>query len=386
MRVVVVELPDDAFNRPAIGSNYFPTISSSISRIQNLKNSQKDVNQICGLLRISVKEANTQYNNQVKDNLKNSKVHAEIQLVYYCQTMLQGKALLPRVICSSKSACWLCNTFILFHGKFHMPRSHGRLYPGWRLPDLQGGWCADMATRFNRHLEGLLTESLKTLYIRKARTKYPEPRESDLSTVKWQSVQSNSSKLSDSVSSEKKSEQISAVVRGISKSSERITTTNQDETLPEEAMSANDAIPENHTSCEDHASASLVSTVVPGTTSSHACAPLGGTPPEPQENTRSYNITLGKVSPVHSLGPLQLQFEYAGGHQKQLQGENPQKQLSCTAEWLSPKEVEQLELEGVVTIDAESLTREEVSHNTDTSHNIYLRLEETVLRVTMRPM
>lgn len=61
------------------------------------------------------------------------KVHAEIQLLFFYE--LHDKFPRPRVICSSKSACYLCNLFFSLHGVFHIPRSHGRLYDKWTLPD-----------------------------------------------------------------------------------------------------------------------------------------------------------------------------------------------------------------------------------------------------------
>jgi hypothetical protein len=64
--------------------------------------------------------------------LKKVEIHAEIQLLFYCE--LKASELPPRVICSSKDACFLCNALIFTHGNMHTPRSHGRLYPGWRLP------------------------------------------------------------------------------------------------------------------------------------------------------------------------------------------------------------------------------------------------------------
>jgi hypothetical protein len=61
------------------------------------------------------------------------KVHAEIQLLFFYETHHDG--LKPRIICSSKSACYLCDLFINIHGGFHIPRTHGRLYDKWILPD-----------------------------------------------------------------------------------------------------------------------------------------------------------------------------------------------------------------------------------------------------------
>jgi hypothetical protein len=40
----------------------------------------------------------------------------------------------PKIICSGKSACHLCNLFQL-HGGFQVPRAHGRLCEKWTIPD-----------------------------------------------------------------------------------------------------------------------------------------------------------------------------------------------------------------------------------------------------------
>ena len=63
------------------------------------------------------------------------KVHAEIQLVYHYEKHPELKP--PRVICSSKSACFLCDTFVKLHGAFFIPKTHGVLYPQWTLPALR---------------------------------------------------------------------------------------------------------------------------------------------------------------------------------------------------------------------------------------------------------
>jgi len=61
------------------------------------------------------------------------KVHAEIQLLFFYEQ--NPERLRPRVICSSKSACYLCDLFFKLHGRFYVPRTHGRLYHKWTLPD-----------------------------------------------------------------------------------------------------------------------------------------------------------------------------------------------------------------------------------------------------------
>jgi hypothetical protein len=62
-----------------------------------------------------------------------NRVHAEIQLMYHYEQDPQVK-LRPRILCSNKEACYLCNIFITTHAKFYTKRSHGNFYPQWRLP------------------------------------------------------------------------------------------------------------------------------------------------------------------------------------------------------------------------------------------------------------
>jgi len=191
MRVEVVELPSTAFKRPQIKNEYQPSLESTISRLKDLKNNQKDVVQIHRLLGIkeSLEVSQDRYERQVKATLRESKIHAEIQLLYHCRTVLQNETLLPRVLCSSKSACWLCNAFILFDSKIHTPkfytpRCHGKLYPGWRLP-VSNGWGDRMSTKFSQELERRMTDSVKTLWERRKKTNYVGGVESDLSRLTW---------------------------------------------------------------------------------------------------------------------------------------------------------------------------------------------------------
>ena len=61
-----------------------------------------------------------------------SRLHAEVQLMLYYE---QNSILLrPRVICSSKSACYLCHLLFKLHGQYHIPSTHGRLYDTWKWP------------------------------------------------------------------------------------------------------------------------------------------------------------------------------------------------------------------------------------------------------------
>lgn len=69
----------------------------------------------------------------IADYYKSVKVHAEIQLLFFYELNPERKR--PRTVCSSKSACYLCDLFFKLHGQYYVPRTHGRLYHKWTLPD-----------------------------------------------------------------------------------------------------------------------------------------------------------------------------------------------------------------------------------------------------------
>lgn len=94
-------------------------------------------------------------------------VHAEIQLLFHYE--LQSCTFPPRVICSGKMACFLCNLFLKEHGKYFVPSTHGRVYEKWILPSslggLQGTKASDMLSvvdRFHTALDGILKREILT--------------------------------------------------------------------------------------------------------------------------------------------------------------------------------------------------------------------------------
>ncbi|KAI0837935.1 hypothetical protein F5Y06DRAFT_269405 [Hypoxylon sp. FL0890] len=190
MRVVIVQWSKKSFKRGSY-DEYTPRLKTTISLAEGLKNHEKDLAYICRLLngdkeeeqqKLTSEKAGDKFEERTRETLRNAKIHAEIQLLYYCEQNVPHERL-PRVVCSSKDACWLCNEFILLYEKIHMPKSHGRLYPGWRLPALGRPEFVDLANRYNQRLQGSLTESLKRLFERKKRTNYAEPNESTLLTL-----------------------------------------------------------------------------------------------------------------------------------------------------------------------------------------------------------
>lgn len=72
------------------------------------------------------------YQNRIIGSHTKFKVHAEMQILcFYEQRPHLPK---PRIICASKSACYLCNQFLKIHGQFTTPRTHGKIYDRWTLP------------------------------------------------------------------------------------------------------------------------------------------------------------------------------------------------------------------------------------------------------------
>ncbi|KFX95371.1 hypothetical protein O988_05807 [Pseudogymnoascus sp. VKM F-3808] len=104
------------------------------------------------------------------------KVHAEIQLLFFYEA--HANLPRPRIICASKSACYLCNLFFKFHGVFQVPRSHGKLYTQWILPD----WLAIPPSRHAElgDITAQLNKALKTR-LQKRTNGHPFPYESVIS-------------------------------------------------------------------------------------------------------------------------------------------------------------------------------------------------------------
>ena len=90
---------------------------------------------------------------KVREELgKKARVHAEIQLLLHYEE--HPTASCPRVVCSSKSACYLCQLFFDIHGQYHIPSSHGKLYDTWKWP---GCLPLNGARYSNRTRSGLTT-------------------------------------------------------------------------------------------------------------------------------------------------------------------------------------------------------------------------------------
>ncbi|ROW02047.1 hypothetical protein VPNG_07663 [Cytospora leucostoma] len=100
------------------------------------------------------------FSDNVQAILQTAKVHAEIQLLAHYEDAEDG-VIRPRMIAATKDACSLCHSFIRLHGKFELPRTHGKLYGNWRLPAIyQNG---PLQRTLNSYLEQQISTTLRRL-------------------------------------------------------------------------------------------------------------------------------------------------------------------------------------------------------------------------------
>ncbi|KAF2270470.1 hypothetical protein CC78DRAFT_573757 [Lojkania enalia] len=116
-------------------------------------------------------------------NKNEYKVHAEIQLIIEYERR-PHVTYPPRILKSSKSACFLCDLFIRTHGKFNTPKTHGKVYDRWMLPSLDGLGIPKrrrkdlicVFERFNDAVEEVVLKVAK----KQGEKQFDNPRESDL--------------------------------------------------------------------------------------------------------------------------------------------------------------------------------------------------------------
>ncbi|RYP42521.1 hypothetical protein DL767_000209 [Monosporascus sp. MG133] len=99
MQIVTVELPKKAFDRVPT-DQYTPWFQQTIAA----NHAPGQLGYICLLLGVSEQEAQKLFAQQSRKTLKEAKIHAEVQLIHYCELHSSSMALWPRVIRSSKDA------------------------------------------------------------------------------------------------------------------------------------------------------------------------------------------------------------------------------------------------------------------------------------------
>ncbi|KAL9614940.1 MAG: hypothetical protein Q9167_000582 [Letrouitia subvulpina] len=160
-----------------------PEISRPINRILQSQRSEK---QLAVTLQPESPVNQMKFASALKKN--SLRVHAEIQLLYFYER--HPEIARPRVISSSKDACFLCNLFLNLHGGFFTSSTHGVLYDTWTLPDLKPTGLNDTAirkidgiiARFSHQLEGTIAQLSQA-----GTTRRKHPKESRVNLTMWPS-------------------------------------------------------------------------------------------------------------------------------------------------------------------------------------------------------
>ncbi|TQV90528.1 hypothetical protein IF1G_10851 [Cordyceps javanica] len=320
MEVVVVSLPQHTFR--SLSVEHQPDFVGTCARLQIAHGSQANVGRVARLLSQDEQTAEKLFTRQCTKTLMEGKIHAEMQLVYYLETRRPKPA--PRVVASSKMACFLCNVFLCQAAKVYTKRCHGRLYPAWKLPVFPSG-CR-LERLFVQSLEAYVRNSAAALLLRQRRTLFPQPSESTLWT------------MNDSATTFGRIILPEDVVEEPLRPESSIYTSREPQTTQAEIGSEFDAMPDGQTD------------------SSINGAPL-------LDNLDLLTIQQGKIAtlsvraftiaPVQA-GPLFIQLEYTVGKNR---GVGPE--LGCSVEWLAQKNADAAKKNKTVCIvDAESLNDE----------------------------
>ncbi|KAK0618034.1 hypothetical protein B0T17DRAFT_321145 [Bombardia bombarda] len=152
-KVIPISLDESCFVRPPKPPTEC-SISGCISRFQAPvgKKTRKKMGE-------DLATKDNRFVSKVSQVLKESKIHAEVQIAAYYELHPTDKK--PRVICSNKDACYLCHLFMHVHGKFHVPKTHGKLYHGWRLPNMPA--LNKVHARLNISLEAAIKSTYEAM-------------------------------------------------------------------------------------------------------------------------------------------------------------------------------------------------------------------------------
>jgi hypothetical protein len=134
-----------------------PSFSGALRRIlqpRTKKSAQGWAKSLKAKQGITLASAEAKFRRHLSASPNIYKIHAEIQILFYYE--MHPNIRRPRVVCSSKSACFLCDLFIKIHAKFYVARTHGVLY--CRLPKMQqagGGAGVSSLLKMEARLQGI---------------------------------------------------------------------------------------------------------------------------------------------------------------------------------------------------------------------------------------
>jgi len=387
MKVVVADLPKSFFDLTPVSFNT-PSIAARLKTIDPVYR-KSQINDICNLLNTTQSQANETIATQMTKTMTEAKIHAEIQLLYYCE--VNDLRPTPRVICSSKDACYLCNAFITAHGKMHMPRYHGRLYPGWRLPLCSALKATEL--KLNDALDNTLRHSLYSIVSKRRKTVYPDPNESTLLTLAASTSTLRSSLLSRATRRDLEAVQTLShddVVQGDSSETSSISTV---KAPVEEVQVVGCATNDTCVTIEEEAKAESLpvndtaSEVVPiYSYSRRAMSPrddngdvVALVPGQPLSCT----IAAGNISPFYAARSLETQIEYPA-EEAQMDTDGTPKDVEYDLEWVVDREAgRQYEHRAASVIDTETLLGES-TYELDDQNCLFFAARGVLMKIRVR--
>jgi len=387
MKAVPADLPGTFFDLVPTSFNT-PSIATKLKTIDPVYR-KSQINYICNLLNTTELQANGTIAAQMKKTMTEAKIHAEIQLLYYCE--LNDLGLPPRVICSSKDACYLCNAFITAHGKMHMPRYHGRLYPGWRLPLCSALKATEL--KLNDALDNTLRHSLYNIVSKRRKTVYPDPNESTLLTLAASTSTLRSSLLSRATKRDIEAVQPLSHNDAVQEDSPETSSVSTIKAPVEELQIAGCATNDMCVTIEEEATADrlqvndITSEVLPGYSHSCRAMPLGHdngdvvalVPGQPLSCT----IAAGNISPFYAARSLETQIEYPA-KEAQVDTDGTPKDVEYDLEWVVDREAgRQYEHREASVIDAETLLGES-TYELDDQNCLFFAARGVLMKIRVR--
>ncbi|PQE33415.1 Heterokaryon incompatibility protein [Rutstroemia sp. NJR-2017a WRK4] len=383
MKIVLINLPLEAFHKGAVDSHN-PELPLKILQLPVPNGQAWLLENICRLLNIDILEASNSFVKQARRTLKEGKIHAEIQLLFHFETRISK--LLPRVVCSSKDACFLCNAFILMHGKMHTPRYHGRLYPGWRLPEFLR---ADLQSSFNQILEHHIRDSLTTLFSRRQKTVYPDPNESTLLTlpVSTSTVRSIS-KPEPNIEVNDEMMQPLPTDHMAKESDNTILDSRPSPKLLNYSIDSKPSAESSFANIEKEVEAQLsnngLSQLVPSLSSTEELpydVVFGSDYRLIQGEMLSKSVRINSKSSLYNVGPLEVQIGYSI-EPSLTTPERYSKELPFNIEWLTMDEGRELRDQQTASIIDAELLEGETLHSLDDLNCLYIAAQKSILRIT----
>ncbi|EXM08239.1 hypothetical protein NOF04DRAFT_12669 [Fusarium oxysporum II5] len=180
---IAVRLDDTAFGKPPAETVGFK-LEEHLKKLKKEYNTNWDLDNFGQRLATNTKKFWEDFLRVTNE----PKIHAEIQLMWHLEHHPSSKP--PRVLASNKDACFLCNAFISFHGKYMIPKTHRRIYPGWRLPSTG---LNETRRLFVRELERIAVERLNVVN-QQGFEKNIDPLESTISLVATSTTSLNRSR------------------------------------------------------------------------------------------------------------------------------------------------------------------------------------------------